>query len=72
MNQQGTSETNATPGQGNRPQGMGKGNMTECGNHTQFVPGNGNITPPDKPDWDPSNMTAMNNTAWGMVMVQEI
>jgi hypothetical protein len=50
-NQQGNSQSNAGPGQGNGPQGMDRGNMSEFGN----------MTPPG--DWDPANMTALNRTA---------
>lgn len=52
-NQQGNGQNVAGPGQGNGPQGVGKGNAT----------GFGNMTPPEKPDRDLDNTTALNRTA---------
>ena len=48
---------NAGPGQGGRPQGMDRGNMTGFMNRT-------NMTPQERPDRDPDNTTAINMTGW--------
>jgi hypothetical protein len=63
MDMQGNGQNNAGPGQGNRSQGLDRGNMTEFGNHTRIAPDDGNLTaPPEKPDRDPDNSTALNKT----------
>ena len=54
MNQPGNIQNNAGPGQGNQKQGQGLWNATEFGN----------MTPPEKPDWNPDNSTVLNSTAW--------
>jgi hypothetical protein len=53
--QQGNGRNSTGPGHSGRPEGMGRGNMTGFMNMT-------NMTPPEKPDWDPDNATAMNMT----------
>jgi hypothetical protein len=57
--QQGNQGNNAGPGQGGQFPGMTRGNMTGMNmtgmNWT-------NMTPPERPDWDPDNSTAMNTT----------
>jgi len=55
--QQGDPAGNAGPGQDGRPQGMDRGNMTGFMNRT-------NMTPPERPDRDPDNTTALNMTGW--------
>lgn len=64
ISQQEKTQNNSAPRQENRPQGIGRGNMTEYKNPAAFVPGNSTMTPPEKPAWDSASMTAMNNTAW--------
>lgn len=49
ISQQEKTQNNSAPGQENRPQGIGRGNMTEYKNPAAFVPGNSTMTPPEKP-----------------------
>lgn len=70
MDLRGNGQSNAGPGQGNRSQGLDRGNMTAFGNHTWIAPDDGNLTaPPEKPDRDSDNATALNKTGhhgpWG-------
>ena len=44
--QQEKTQNNSAPGQENRPQDMGRGNMTESRNPAAFVLGNSTMTPP--------------------------
>jgi hypothetical protein len=61
MTYQGNNQYNAESERGNRTQWIGRENVTEFGNRTEFVP-EGNMTQPEKPVWDTSNMTVMNRT----------
>jgi hypothetical protein len=63
INQQGNGQDFAGPGQGNGPQEFGMRNTTGFRNQTLFAPDGNRTAPPDTPDWDPDNSTAMNATA---------